>query len=254
MSLCVEHLSFGFSSSVVLDDISFQLEYGTLVCLLGCNGAGKSTLFRCILGLLPHQKGRILVDQRDASSLSRRERAKAMAYIPQGSKVSYSDRALDLVLMGTTAELGLFSSPGKAQMERAQRALSLLGIPHLAHCCYDHLSGGEQQLVLIARAIAQQASILIMDEPCASLDYGNQSLLLTQLQNLTKYNYLVLLSTHHPEHVLRYADEALILQDRTIECLSSPSERLNASLLQRIYGIPMLVQTVGGIPSCVPLL
>lgn len=253
MSLCVEHLSFGFHASLVLDDISFEIAYGNLVCLLGCNGAGKSTLLRCLLGLLPLKQGRVLVGKRDLSSLSRKEQAKTMAYIPQGSKIHYSDRALDLVLMGTTSQLSPIACPGKPQMAVAQEAFSLLGISHLAHRCYDQLSGGEQQMVLIARAIAQQAPILIMDEPCANLDYGNQSLLLAKIQELTKYNYLVLMSTHNPDHVLRYAHEALILQNKTILALSSPREGLDATLLEGIYGIPMLVQTLGGIPSCVPL-
>lgn len=252
MSLRVKNLSFGFPSMKILDDIFFEAQYGHLVCLLGCNGAGKSTLFRCILGLLPYQNGSILVDDTDILSLSIKDRAKKIAYIPQRLSRDCHYVALDLVLMGTTSQLGHFSSPGRNQITKAYEALEMLDVAYLAKRCYAQLSGGERQLVLIARAIAQQTKILIMDEPCASLDYGNQIMVLEQIKKLTKQNYLVLMSTHNPEHALLYADEALVLLDKKIECFHSPCEIMNASMIERIYHVPVVIYEVGGIPVCIP--
>jgi iron complex transport system ATP-binding protein len=252
LSLRVDHLSFGFHGIKALDDIFFEVDYGNLACLLGCNGAGKSTLFRCILGLLPYQQGNIFVDDTDISSLSIKDRAKKIAYIPQGLSGDCYYVALDLVLMGTSSQLGHFSSPGKIQITRAYEALEMLDIAYLAKRCYAHLSGGERQLVLIARAIAQQTKILIMDEPCASLDYGNQIMVMDEIKKLAKQNYLMLMSTHNPEHALLYADETLVLLDKKIECFHSPCEIMNASLIERIYGVPVVIYEVGGIPVCIP--
>lgn len=252
MSLHVNHLSFGFHSTKVLDDIFFEVSDGSLVCLLGCNGAGKSTLFRCILGLLPYSQGTVLVDGIDILSLSIKDRAKKIAYIPQGISAKCYDMVLDLVLMGTTSRLGPFSCPSKTQIATAYEALEMLDIGSLAKRCYAHLSGGEKQLVLIARAIAQQTKLFIMDEPCASLDYGNQIMVMDKVKTLTKQDYLVLMSTHNPNHALLFSDKILVLVDKKLECFQSPSEIMATSIIDRIYGVPVVLYEVGGIPICIP--
>lgn len=252
MSLCVEHLCFGYRCWNVLDDVSFSADDGNLYCLLGCNGAGKSTLFRCILGMLPFKKGRILADGADIRSLSIKERARRIAYIPQSQSGVFNYSALDIVLMGTTSQLSSFSCPGKSQVEKALKAMEALGVARLAERSYAHLSGGERQLVLIARAIAQQATTLIMDEPCSSLDYGNQIYVMQQVKNLAKKGYLVLMSTHNPEQAFLFADQVLVLQDKRIECCGAPREVLSAPLIERIYGISVTLHDVDGIPVCIP--
>ena len=252
MSLSVQNLSFAYNCWKVLENVSFEAEPGNLICLLGSNGAGKSTLFRCILGMLPYKRGSIRVDGEEVLPLSYQERAKKIAYIPQSQTGVFNYSALDIVLMGTTSQLGRFSCPGRAQTEQARAALELLGIEHLENRNYAHLSGGEQQLVLIARAVAQQARTLIMDEPCSSLDYGNQVRVMERAQNLAKQGYLVLMSTHNPEQAFQFADRALVLLDKRIECFGVPKEVLNARLIERIYGIPVTVYELDGASVCIP--
>ncbi|HEX2985265.1 MAG TPA: ABC transporter ATP-binding protein [Caproiciproducens sp.] len=252
MSLSVDHLSFGFSCRKVLDNVCFRAENGNLVCLLGSNGAGKSTLFRCILGILPYRQGSVRVDGKEILSLPVKERARKIAYIPQSHSDVFPYSALEMVLMGTASQLGCFSSPGREQVARARKAMELLGICHLERCSYSRLSGGERQLVLIARAVAQQTGVLIMDEPCSSLDYGNQLHILEQMKNLARQGYLVLMSTHNPEQALLFADQVLVLRNHRIICSGSPKEVLSDSLLEQIYGVPVSVHRVGAVPVCIP--
>ena len=161
----VEHLRFSFGAREVLRGVELRVEPGELVFVLGANGAGKTTLFRCILGLLPGYQGRIRVDGGDVSSLTPRALAQKVAYIPQTSHMVFPYTALELVLMGTNHRLGLFSAPGRRERAIALEALAELGIADYAHRSFAELSGGEQQLVLAARALAQQARLLLMDEP-----------------------------------------------------------------------------------------
>ncbi|HZK41706.1 MAG TPA: ABC transporter ATP-binding protein, partial [Clostridia bacterium] len=168
--LDVQGVTFAYRNGRVLEDLSFKSGGGRVIGVLGANGAGKSTLFKLILGILPLQEGQIQVNGMPLDSLSARKRAQEMAYIPQAQPGVFQFSVMEVVLMGTTASFGIFGQPGSREKEAAWRALTLLGIQDFAHRPFDQLSGGEQQLVLIARAVAQDAPILIMDEPCASLD------------------------------------------------------------------------------------
>lgn len=252
MSLQVEHLSFQYHCWKVLDDVSFRAENGNLVCLLGCNGAGKSTLFRCILSLLPYKKGKIFVDEAEVKLLTMRERAHKIAYIPQSQAGVFNYSALDMVLMGTTSQLSRFSNPGKEQIRQAVEALELLEIGNLKFRNYAHLSGGERQLVLIARAVAQKAKTIVMDEPCSSLDYGNQIRVMEQIKKLAKQGYLILMSTHNPEQAFLFADKVLVLQNKKIKCFGDPKQVLNAELIEQVYGIPVSIQEIDEIYVCIP--
>ena len=174
MSLCVNNLSFSYGPRQVLRNVSFQAQRGEVLSVLGPNGAGKSTLFRCMLGLLTPTSGGTQIDGRDVAHMGASQLSRAIAYIPQSHNPVFNFSVLDMVLMGTTAQLGRFSAPGATQRAQAEEALAQLGIAHLRDRGYCRISGGERQLVLIARAMAQQARILVMDEPSASLDFGNR--------------------------------------------------------------------------------
>ena len=163
MSLLVENVSFSYGKRSVLHNVSFGVEKGEFLSVLGPNGVGKSTLFRCLLGALAQYSGAIFVDGQEIRSLSHRERARRIAYIPQTHRPTFGYTVLDTALMGTTRQLSPFQQPKRAQIDAAHEALSRVGVAHLAERNFSHLSGGEQQLVLIARAIAQQSDILIMD-------------------------------------------------------------------------------------------
>ena len=247
MSISINNLSFAYSLRTVLKDISFSAESGQLLAVLGPNGVGKTTLFRCILGLQPHYEGEIQIDGVDAHTLNARELAHKIAYIPQTHGMAFGYSVEDMVLMGTTHNVSSVSVPGKKEHEAACAALEKLQISHLIYQNFAKLSGGEQQLVLIARALAQNARTLLMDEPTASLDYGNQSLVLHQVRALADEGYTILLSTHNPQHALWYADCAVALMDGTVAAFGAPKEVVDARLIERLYGVTVrMVDTAQG--------
>ena len=247
MGIEVSDLSFAYCTREVLRHVSFTAGDGRLLAVLGPNGVGKTTLFRCILGLQHRYGGSISIDGEDARAMTARELAHRVAYIPQthGQAFSYSVR--DMVLMGTTHSMPMMSVPKRRELDVAQGALDRLGISYLAEKNFSHLSGGEQQLVLIARALAQQTKTLLMDEPTASLDYGNQALVLRQVRALADDGYAVLISTHNPQHALWYADTALALLDGEAAAFGPPEAVMNTELIRRLYGVEAeMVQTEHG--------
>ena len=213
MSIEVTNLSFGYGSHEVLRDVSFAAEEGKLLAVLGPNGAGKSTLFRCILGLHHGYRGSILLNGEDVRGIRPARLAQKIAYIPQTHHPVFQFSVADMVLMGTAHQVGMLRAPAEREREQALAAMYQAGIEHLAKKSYLHLSGGEQQLVLIARALAQQAKVLLMDEPTSNLDYGNQQRVLERIRALTKEGYTVVLSTHNPQHALHFADNILAAGD-----------------------------------------
>jgi ABC-type cobalamin/Fe3+-siderophores transport system ATPase subunit len=247
MSIEIQNLSFSYSLREVLKNISLTVGDGQLLAVLGSNGVGKTTLFRCILGLQPHYKGIIRIDGIDAHTLSARELAHHIAYIPQTHGMAFSYCVQDMVLMGTTHQVSAMGVPRQKELDTANAALDKLDISHLKHHSFSKLSGGEQQLVLIARALAQNSKTLLMDEPTASLDYGNQSLVLRQVRKLANEGYTVFLSTHNPQHALWYADRAVALLDGTIAAFGTPNEVIDAALIEKLYGVEVrLIDTAQG--------
>ena len=240
MKLEVRNLSFSYGNHAVLRDISFGLDKGEFLSVLGPNGVGKSTLFRCILGRLDGYGGKITSDGDDLKTMPRREAARRMAYIPQIHQPTFSYSVLDTVLMGTARQLSPLAQPGKAQVQCAMAALERVGAAHLAQRDFTRLSGGEQQLVLVARAIAQQAEILIMDEPTSALDYGNQLRVLQLVRELAGEGYGVLLSTHNPQHALTFATRTLALCDGYVAALGKPDDVLTPELVSKLYGVDVI--------------
>ena len=252
MSLVVNDLYFSYRGFKVLEGVSFSLEQGQMVCLIGKNGAGKSTLFRCILGMLKNYKGEVKVDGQNLTEYSIQQAAAKIAYIPQAHHGVYNYSVIDMILMGTTSALGKFQVPKQKERDTVEEAMRMVGIEHLKGRTYQHISGGEQQLVLIARALAQKAKILIMDEPCANLDYGNQIHILEVMKNLSKNGYLILQSTHNPEHAFLYADQVLVLNQHKIVAQGDPYEVLNEKILFDIYDTNISLCNIGNIKVCIP--
>lgn len=253
MTLSVRDLTFAYRRAPVLSGVSFDAAQGELLAILGPNGVGKTTLFRCILGEQKRYSGTIAVDGENTRGLSTRERAHRIAYIPQTHAMTFRFSVLDTVLMGTTHTLSPLASPGEAQERIALDALNRLGIADLADRSFDTLSGGEQQLTYVARALAQQAKILLMDEPTSSLDYGNQLRVLSVVKGLAAEGYSILLSTHNPQHALWYADRVLALLDGRVAAFGPVHETLSPALLQELYGTQTdLYETPGG-PVVLPV-
>ncbi len=247
MSLSVSHLTFAYDKTPVLRDVSFTAGEGKLLAILGPNGVGKTTLFRCILGEQKRYAGTIAVDGVDARTLNARALAHRIAYIPQTHAPAFRYSVRDMVLMGTTHRLSPLSAPKAKEQAIAEKAMARLGIEAFAEKDFSRISGGEQQLVYIARALAQQAKLLLMDEPTSSLDYGNQLAVLSTVKALTKDDYTVLLCTHNPQHALWFADETLALKNGAIAACGETAKQLTPALLNTLYGTSFrLLETDGG--------
>ena len=233
----VNKLSFSYGDRPILKDISLTAENGEFVSILGSNGVGKSTLFKCILGIITDYSGTVAVDGRDTRNMSVRETAQKIAYIPQMSASAFNYSAEDIVLMGTTAGLNGMKTPGSAEKRRAEEAMERMGICGLRQRCFHHLSGGEKQLVIIARALAQQAGILLLDEPSSALDFGNQMRILNEAKSLARDGYLVVQSTHDPERAYMFSDRMIALKDGAVFAQGTPAEVLTAENIEQLYGV-----------------
>lgn len=254
MSITVENLCFSYGDHEVLKDISFSAEDGQFLSVLGPNGVGKSTLFRCMLGLLPPAKGGTRIDGKAIFDMGAAQLARHIAYIPQSHSPVFNFSVFDMVLMGTTAQTGTFSSPGKVQKRQAEAALDRLGIAYLKNRGYGNISGGERQLALIARAIAQQAKILVMDEPSANLDFGNRIRVMRTIRDLTADGYTIIQSTHDPDQAYLYSDRILALYAGKVLAWGTPQETVCNSLISTLYGVDVEVCSMRGdnIRVCVP--
>lgn len=237
----VNKLNFSYDQRVVLEDISLKIEKGKFMSLLGCNGAGKSTLFKCMLGLLPNYSGEIIIDGKNIKDMSISDIAKKIAYIPQHTSPAFNYSVEDIVLMGTTASLRPLSTPRKEEIERTNFALEKIGIEDLRQRCFHLLSGGEKQLVIIARAIAQNAEIIMLDEPTASLDLGNQIKVLEEIRSLSSEGYTIIQTTHNPDHAYVYSDTIAIIKDGKVLVTGNAKEIINNDTMTKLYGIDINV-------------
>ncbi|HJJ48060.1 MAG TPA: ABC transporter ATP-binding protein [Methanocorpusculum sp.] len=242
---------------LVLRGINFSACPGELIAVLGPNGVGKSTMFKCLLGFFKNYEGEITLDGKNVADLSHKQIAKKVAYIPQSTYPTFNYDVIDVVLMGLTSQLSLLSAPKEEHNIRARAALANLGIEHLAGAGYGEISGGERQLVLIARALVQNAKILIMDEPTANLDYGNQIRVMEKIASLARDGYTILLSTHNPDHAFLYASRVLVLQEGEVIADGKPDEVLNEELIRRVYGVETRISSfdddLGTHKICLPL-
>jgi iron complex transport system ATP-binding protein len=238
-------LAFGFPRRPVGRDVSFSLAEGEVMCVLGPNGGGKTTLFRTLLGLLPVQAGEVLLNTRSLAVLSRAEIARLAGYVPQGHAGAFAYTVREMVLMGRSAHLGAFSAPGKRDREVAERVLARLEIAHLAERPVTEISGGERQLAFVARALAQEPRLLVMDEPTASLDFGNQVRVLETVASLAATGISILFSTHDPDQALRAAHRALLLAEGRMLALGAPREVIRPDTLKRLYNVDVTVDEFG---------
>ena len=252
--LDVRGLAFGFGARRVGEDVTFALAPGETLAVLGGNGAGKTTLFRTLLGLLPAQEGSVLVGGDPVARLTPGERARRLAYVPQQHVPAFGFSVLDAVLMGRASRLSAFARPGAADESAAFAALDRLGVAALATRPVTELSGGERQLVLVARALAQEAPVLILDEPTASLDFGNRARVLGEIDRLRAGGMTIMFSTHEPDHALAHADRALLLVRGRPLVLDTVERALTAANIETLYDTRVRLIPLGaGRCACVPM-
>jgi len=245
-----QSISFRYGAKEILQNASISLYRSEVVCLLGPNGSGKSTLLKVLLGLLRCHAGQVLLDGGLLTERPRSLIAKRMAYVPQLHMHSFPYSVFDIVLMGRLPYRTLWSPYSEGDRLSAEVALEQLRITHLKDRPYTDLSGGERQLTLIARALAQGAKVLIMDEPVTGLDYGNQIRLLEQLVRLAAEGFSVLMSTHFPDHALWAADRVILLKDGCVVEQGTTQDVMTPTNLEAMYRVPVEVTTVGGGHVC----
>lgn len=255
--LAVEDLGYGYPGRAVGHHIGFTVRAGEVMCVLGRNGEGKSTLFKTILGLLPPRAGVVRVDGEPISGWSPRRRALIFGYVPQNSGGAFPFTVSELVLMGRIAHRGVFAAPSAADRRAANEAIDALEINHLAEREWLRVSGGERQLALVARALAQEPRILVLDEPTASLDFGNQVRVLDAVRGLAETRGLsVLLSTHHPEQAFACADNVAVLAGGELLRIGVPADVITPETLRACYSVDVAVLPVADnrYRVCVPRL
>ena len=242
MKLAGHDLAIGYSDRVVGRDLNVALSTGEVLALLGPNGAGKTTLLKTLLGLLVAKAGEVRLGERPLQDYSAGERARMIAYVPQVHNATFAFTVEAIVLMGRTAHGNLFSRPTAADRAVAARALERFGIAHLSDRPYTNISGGERQLALLARALAQEPQFIVLDEPTASLDFGNQGKVMREIRALAQSGHGVLFTTHDPNHAMRAADRAFLLRQGARIAEGAVADVLNREQLEALYGAP--VETV----------
>jgi iron complex transport system ATP-binding protein len=235
MTLSGDGLTIGYSDRVVGRGLDVTLAPGEVLALLGPNGSGKTTLLKTLLGLLAPLAGEARIDGRSLASYSIRERARRIAYVPQLHNPTFAFTVETVVLMGRTAHGNLFSRPSAKDREVAARALGEFGIETLATRPYTMISGGERQLVLLA----QEPQFIVLDEPTASLDFGNQGKVMREIRALAASGRGVLFTTHDPNHALRAADRAYLLRDGARVAEGAVRDVLTRPQLEALYGAPV---------------
>jgi iron complex transport system ATP-binding protein len=239
MMLSGHDLTIGYGDRVVGRNLDIALSTGEVLALLGPNGGGKTTLLKTLLGLLAPQSGEVRLDTRSLSGLSARERARLIAYVPQSHIATFAFTVETIVLMGRTAHGDLFSRPTATDRAIAVQALERFGIAHLRARPYTMISGGERQLVLLARALAQEPRFIVLDEPTASLDFSNQGKVMSEIRKLAASGHGVLFSTHDPNHAMRAADRAYLLREGTRISEGATGAVLSRDQLEALYGAPV---------------
>ena len=252
MNLEGRDLAIGYPDHLVGTGINVALATGEVLALLGPNGSGKTTLLKTLLGLLAPKAGEVRLDGRSFTRLSNRDRARAIAYVPQTHQATFAFPVETVVLMGRTAHGGVFSRPSPHDRAVAAASMERFGIGGLAKRPYTMISGGERQLALLARALAQEPQFVVLDEPTASLDFGNQGKVMNEIRALAAAGHGVLFTTHDPNHALRAADRACLLRGGETLADGPVGDVLTKTMLESLYGAPVETLAAGGRTAFLP--
>ena len=239
------------------EDINFSIADGEVLSILGPNGCGKTTLLKCINSLIKLDGGEVLLNGRKISSLPRDEIARKIGYVPQLHQPAFPFTVLDVVLIGRAPYLSMLKSPRKEDIAIAEKALESTGISHLRDTVYTEISGGERQLVIFARVLAQQPSLLLLDEPTSHLDFGNQVRLLTLIRKLAATGLPIVMTSHFPDHAFLISDKVALMRKGEFINIGTPDSVITENNLEMVYNIKVKVVSLNsGIDRkiCVPIL
>lgn len=246
VKLSIRNASFGYNEKeTVWENINLDVEEGECLCLLGPNGCGKTTLFNCITGNLPLKAGSIYVNGKDIRDFSVTELAKTVGIVFQEHTAPFPYTSLEVVRMGRTPHLGIFESPSQKDTELAYRIMEDLGIAHLAAKSYTHISGGERQLVLIARTLCQEPQIVLFDEPTSHLDFKNQALVLSTIKKLSARGMTIIMTSHFPNHVWKVGTKVALLGYRGMVAQGPVEQVMTEANLTKAYGVKIKIHQAG---------
>ena len=257
MMLRIEGVEFAYDEmKSVLQDISFSVVEGEVFSILGPNGSGKTTLLKCINHLLKPRAGRILLDDVDVGSMSRREIGRRIGFLPQLHVSTFPFSVLDVAVMGRAPHLGLTSTPAEGDFEIAESNLEKLGISHLARKPYTRISGGERQLALIAMVLTQQPELLLLDEPTSHLDFGNQIRILEIIRDLSREGFSIIFTTHFPDHAFQLSCKVALIKGGCLLDTGNATDVITEENLKKIYGVDVNIVHIEGAGSqvCVPIM
>ena len=243
MELAVSHGFFRYADDhPVLQDVDFSLDCSSILSILGRNGAGKTTLLKCLLGFERWNSGATLIDGVDIRNMAARTFWSRIGYVAQAKNTTLSFTVQDMVVLGRSVRLGAFAKPGKKDWQKVQESLELVGIAHLAQARCDQISGGQYQLALVARALAGDPQLLVLDEPESNLDYKNQLQVLKVLHQLkTELGIGAVINTHFPSHAIELSDSALIMMPDCKTIFGSAKKVINEENLSRSFGVQIKV-------------
>lgn len=260
MLLNIENVSFSYSTKLVFENINCKLNDKEILCIIGPNGCGKTTLLDCVLGIHKVHKGNILLLNSDINKYSRRSLGKKISYVSQLNNESFSYKVSDIVVMGRAAYKTMFQTPDDIDMKIVDKVLNKLNIIHLRDKYFNELSGGERQLVYIARAIAQETDIIVMDEPTASLDYRNEVMIIKMIMQLiNSESTSIIMATHFPNHPLWIANagfdvKVLMIKDNKQFAYGKAQEILNEKNINQLYSIDSTVVENGTSKVIIPVI